>query len=157
MEYSFGQLAANNRRRRDLYTLSSADQKLLEELGWKEKLSKIDQAILSNKEFVLKMVDDPRIFANANLGDEEDSEMAGSGQEQNDESNAYDQGRCAYILLNLLDVWYTLLYRQFSFAFWTKPPWPFAWHPRCTFTLAFSWPWPSAFSRSSSHDSSEKI
>ena len=65
-------MAANHRRRRDLYSLKPLDQKLLEELGYKEKLSRIDKAILANKDFISKVVDDPRIFANADLGDRED-------------------------------------------------------------------------------------
>lgn len=55
-------LAGNNRRRKDLYTLSREDQQLLETLGYKKKLEEVDQAILVNAEFLNKIVANPEIF-----------------------------------------------------------------------------------------------
>lgn len=55
-------LSANNRRRKDLFTLSPADQAVLESIGWKEKLVDIDKAILANARFLSGMVSNPEIF-----------------------------------------------------------------------------------------------
>ncbi|PPQ79034.1 hypothetical protein CVT25_002343 [Psilocybe cyanescens] len=55
-------LSANNRRRKDVYTLPKADQDLLESLGYKHKLDAVDKAIIANADFLHQMVDDPRIF-----------------------------------------------------------------------------------------------
>ncbi|KAI0342396.1 N2227-domain-containing protein [Trametopsis cervina] len=55
-------LTANNRRRKDIYTLSRADQQLLSELGYKEKLQAVDQAILANAEFLNKIVANTQMF-----------------------------------------------------------------------------------------------
>ncbi|KAF8830345.1 hypothetical protein HHX47_DHR2000643 [Lentinula edodes] len=54
--------AANNRRRKDLFTLPKADRELLEQLGYKEKLDQVDKAILANEQFLNKIVVDPEIF-----------------------------------------------------------------------------------------------
>ncbi|ETW77529.1 hypothetical protein HETIRDRAFT_243953, partial [Heterobasidion irregulare TC 32-1] len=61
-QYASYTLAGNNRRRKDLYTLSREDQKLLETLGYKKKLEEVDQAILVNAEFLNKIVANPEIF-----------------------------------------------------------------------------------------------
>ena len=64
------QLAANNRRRKDLYSLSPEDRKILDELGWKNKLADIDNAILENAKFVRQMIAQPEIFSDADLGED---------------------------------------------------------------------------------------
>jgi carnosine N-methyltransferase len=56
------QLAANNRRRKDVYRLPHADQESLENLGYKQKLNEVDQAILANAEFLDQIVANPEIF-----------------------------------------------------------------------------------------------
>ncbi|KAF9078657.1 hypothetical protein BDP27DRAFT_1197383, partial [Rhodocollybia butyracea] len=55
-------LAANNRRRKDFFTLPQTDRELLEKLGYKEKLDQVDKAILVNEQFLNKIVVDPEIF-----------------------------------------------------------------------------------------------
>ncbi|TDL27902.1 N2227-domain-containing protein [Rickenella mellea] len=66
-QYAPYSLAANNRRRKDLYTLPQADQALLADIGWKDKLVDIDKAIMANAAFVKQMVSNPEIFLNADL------------------------------------------------------------------------------------------
>ena len=66
------QLSANNRRRKDYYTLPRADQELLDGLGYKEKLAEADRAILANAEFLNQIVANPEIFGHE--VDEEDLE-----------------------------------------------------------------------------------
>ncbi|PSS34206.1 hypothetical protein PHLCEN_2v1716 [Hermanssonia centrifuga] len=56
------QLAANNRRRKDIYTLPRADQELIASLGYKDKLAEADKAILANAEFLKQIVANPEIF-----------------------------------------------------------------------------------------------
>lgn len=56
------QLTANNRRRKDLYTLPHADNVLLDSIGYKRKLQEIDIAILANADFLNKIVANPEIF-----------------------------------------------------------------------------------------------
>lgn len=56
------QLSANNRRRKDLYTLPQPDLEILERLGYKQKLAEVDNAILANAEFLNKIVANPEIF-----------------------------------------------------------------------------------------------
>jgi hypothetical protein len=46
-----------------LYTLPKADQDMLNDLGYKEKLEAIDKAILVNASFLAQIVADPEIFA----------------------------------------------------------------------------------------------
>ncbi|KAF5366124.1 hypothetical protein D9757_010946 [Collybiopsis confluens] len=65
-------LAANNRRRKDLFSLPQDDQKLLDILGYKEKLDQVDHAILANEQFLNKIVIDPEIFG-------EDEELENEG------------------------------------------------------------------------------
>ena len=60
-----GQLAANNRRRKDIFTLSREDQALIEQLGYKQKLAEVDDAILANAAFLNQIVANPEIFENS--------------------------------------------------------------------------------------------
>ncbi|KAH8112811.1 N2227-domain-containing protein [Phellopilus nigrolimitatus] len=73
-QYGSYALAANNRRRRDLYSLAQDDQKLLDEIGWKDKLVDIDNAIVVNARFVQQMIAEPAIFSDADLADEVDDD-----------------------------------------------------------------------------------
>ncbi|KAJ3800951.1 N2227-domain-containing protein [Lentinula aff. detonsa] len=66
-KYSSYHLAANNRRRKDLFTLPQADQVLLDQLGYKKKLDEVDKAISANENFLNQIVVDPEIFG----GDED--------------------------------------------------------------------------------------
>ncbi|KAJ3515949.1 hypothetical protein NLJ89_g1445 [Agrocybe chaxingu] len=66
-------LSANNRRRKDIYTLPKADQELLSQLGYKQKLDAADKAILANADFLAKIVEDTQMF-----GDEADGEEGGN-------------------------------------------------------------------------------
>ncbi|EPQ50789.1 N2227-domain-containing protein [Gloeophyllum trabeum ATCC 11539] len=76
-QYAAYQLAANNRRRKDLYTLPLPDQELLDGLGYKSKLDEVDKAIMANAEFLVGVIQDPEIFAqpddDGGEGDEHES------------------------------------------------------------------------------------
>ncbi|KAH7908543.1 N2227-like protein-domain-containing protein, partial [Hygrophoropsis aurantiaca] len=61
-QYAQYSLAANNRRRKDLYTLPPNDKKLLDNIGYREKLNAVDKAILVNAEFLKQIVANPEIF-----------------------------------------------------------------------------------------------
>ncbi|KAJ7176344.1 N2227-domain-containing protein [Mycena crocata] len=63
--YAQYSLSANNRRRKDFYTLPKADQELLAGLGYKEKLDRVDEAIVVNADFLAEVVSDPEIFGQA--------------------------------------------------------------------------------------------
>ncbi|KIY48057.1 N2227-domain-containing protein [Fistulina hepatica ATCC 64428] len=78
LRYETYSLAANNRRRKDLNTLPQADQDLLADIGYKEKLEEVDRAIVSNADFLKKLVADPKIFGDdlAPEGDEDSSPPA---------------------------------------------------------------------------------
>jgi hypothetical protein len=54
-----------------LYSLSKADQDVLKDLGYKEKLEAIDKAILVNASFLAQIVADPEIFGHDLDVDEE--------------------------------------------------------------------------------------
>ncbi|KAF8179881.1 N2227-domain-containing protein [Pholiota molesta] len=60
--YAQYSLAANNRRRKDVYLLPKADQDLLDKLGYKQKLDEVDKAILANANFLSEIVSDTKIF-----------------------------------------------------------------------------------------------
>ena len=67
------QLTANNRRRKDIFILPKADQDLLTNLGYKEKLAEADKAILANAAFLNLIVDNPEIFGH-NVDDDSEGE-----------------------------------------------------------------------------------
>ncbi|KAJ7469972.1 hypothetical protein B0H11DRAFT_2238112 [Mycena galericulata] len=54
-------LSANNRRRKDFFTLPKADRELLAGLGYKDELDKVDAAIVANAEFLAQVVAEPEI------------------------------------------------------------------------------------------------
>ncbi|KAJ7028313.1 N2227-domain-containing protein [Mycena alexandri] len=60
--YAQYSLSANNRRRKDFYTLPKPDQDLLSVLGYKAKLDQVDAAIVANADFLSEVVSDPEIF-----------------------------------------------------------------------------------------------
>lgn len=65
------QLTANNRRRKDLYTLPPDDKALLDSVGYRRKLQEIDTAILANADFLNKIVANPEIFGHdVSLGED---------------------------------------------------------------------------------------
>ncbi|KAF8812835.1 N2227-domain-containing protein [Phlegmacium glaucopus] len=73
-QYAQYSLSANNRRRKDLYSLPRADQDVLNGLGYKEKLEAIDKAILVNANFLAQIVADPEIFGHdLDIEEEENS------------------------------------------------------------------------------------
>ncbi|KAG2747326.1 N2227-domain-containing protein [Suillus brevipes Sb2] len=61
-QYAQYSLAANNRRRKDIYTLPQGDKELLDDLGYRQKLQEVDKAILVNAEFLKLIVANPEIF-----------------------------------------------------------------------------------------------
>ncbi|KAF8551840.1 N2227-domain-containing protein [Imleria badia] len=63
-------LTANNRRRKDLYTLPNADKALLDAIGYRRKLQAIDAAILANADFLHKIVANPEIFGHGIAGED---------------------------------------------------------------------------------------
>ncbi|KAK0199327.1 N2227-like protein-domain-containing protein [Desarmillaria ectypa] len=71
-KYTQYSLTANNRRRRDLFTLPKADQDLLASLGYKEKLNLVDDAILANAAFLNQIVANSEIFGH-DVDDEDGS------------------------------------------------------------------------------------
>lgn len=85
------QLSANNRRRRDVYSLSREDQDVLDSLGYKKKLDEVDKAILVNADFLSKIVQNPEIF-----GHELDEDVTGLPEAQSEvpqplhESHSHD-------------------------------------------------------------------
>ncbi|KAF8153322.1 N2227-like protein-domain-containing protein [Crassisporium funariophilum] len=66
-------LSANNRRRKDLYTLPKADQDILDGLGYKQKLDAVDKAIMVNADFLGQIIEDPEIFGH-DIGVEDEDE-----------------------------------------------------------------------------------
>ncbi|KII91865.1 hypothetical protein PLICRDRAFT_682358 [Plicaturopsis crispa FD-325 SS-3] len=89
-------LAANNRRRKDVYTLPKDDHELLESLGYKQKLAEVDEAIMANAQFLKQIVANPEIFGH-DLGDataegdaEGISEERGTAQENAHASHSHD-------------------------------------------------------------------
>ncbi|KIK68422.1 hypothetical protein GYMLUDRAFT_91958 [Collybiopsis luxurians FD-317 M1] len=78
-------LAANNRRRKDLFTLPKGDQELLEKLGYKEKLDQVDKAILANEQFLSKIIVDPEIFGEED--DEDDDHIHEEGEQIADDTS----------------------------------------------------------------------
>ncbi|KJA23747.1 hypothetical protein HYPSUDRAFT_184819 [Hypholoma sublateritium FD-334 SS-4] len=76
--YAHYSLAANNRRRKDVYLLAKGDQDLLDKLGYKHKLDEADKAILVNAQFLSEIVSDTKIFG---LESQEEAEDFGMGAE----------------------------------------------------------------------------
>jgi carnosine N-methyltransferase len=94
--YAQYSLSANNRRRKDLYSLQKSDQDVLNDLGYKEKLEAIDKAILVNASFLGQIVEDPEIFGHdldeeTNLADSatESDDIAGSSQQSSSRSHSH--------------------------------------------------------------------
>ena len=82
----FDQLSANSRRLKDFYTLPIADQKLLDELGWRKKIDLVDEKIEANARFLKSIVDYPQIFE----GDDEEDEE--EGEDEDDGRNEHSRG-----------------------------------------------------------------
>ncbi|KAG7445355.1 N2227-domain-containing protein [Guyanagaster necrorhizus] len=85
-KYTQYSLTANNRRRRDLFTLPKADQDLLASLGYKEKLNLVDDAILANAAFLNLIVANPEIFGH----DVDDEDSAVTSPEPVGHSHSHD-------------------------------------------------------------------
>ncbi|KAH6903305.1 N2227-like protein-domain-containing protein [Coprinopsis sp. MPI-PUGE-AT-0042] len=77
--YAQYSLAANNRRRRDVFSIPRDDQALLDALGYKKKLDEVDEAILANADFLGMIVENPEIFGH-NLDEEAEEEDPSSTQ-----------------------------------------------------------------------------
>lgn len=79
-QYAQYSLAANNRRRKDIYTLPQGDKELLDSLGYRQKLQEVDRAILVNAEFLKLIVAKPEIFGHdLDSPEDADENKAGSG------------------------------------------------------------------------------
>jgi carnosine N-methyltransferase len=81
------QLSANNRRRKDIFALPLEDQAVIDQLGYKQKLVEVDDAILANAAFLNQIVANPEIFENNPAEDEE-----GFGGESLNESRGESEG-----------------------------------------------------------------
>ncbi|KAF8551845.1 N2227-domain-containing protein [Imleria badia] len=68
-QYAQHSLTANNRRRKDLYTLPNADKALIDAIDYRRKLQAIDAAILANADFLHKIVANPEIFGHGIAGE----------------------------------------------------------------------------------------
>ncbi|KAF8064870.1 N2227-like protein-domain-containing protein [Lyophyllum atratum] len=77
--YAQYSLAANNRRRKDIYRLPQADQEVLEKLGYKHKLDEVDDAIRVNADFLSEIVANPEIFGHAIEPDGDEAEDMSGG------------------------------------------------------------------------------
>ncbi|KAM6501500.1 N2227 domain containing protein [Amanita muscaria] len=78
--YAQYSMSTNNRRRRDIYRLSIADQEILDNLGYKKKLDDVDKAILANAQFVAQIIENPEIFElDADDGEADNNGAADSG------------------------------------------------------------------------------
>ncbi|KAJ8083549.1 hypothetical protein PM082_009423 [Marasmius tenuissimus] len=96
-KYASYSLAANNRRRKDIFTLPKGDQDLLSSLGYKDRLDAVDKAILKNAEFLNQIVADPEIFGHDVSddegdveGDEEENKETGGGQIDGQHSHSHN-------------------------------------------------------------------
>ncbi|KAF9225053.1 N2227-domain-containing protein [Gyrodon lividus] len=78
-QYAQYSLAANNRRRKDLYTLPQADKALLDTLSYKQKLQEVDTAILANADFLNRIVANPEIFGHDLSAGEHGDEVEPNG------------------------------------------------------------------------------
>jgi carnosine N-methyltransferase len=67
---------ANNRRRKDVYRLPQADQEILEDLGYKQKLDEVDQAIMANAAFLGQIVANPEIFGHDIGADDDETDAS---------------------------------------------------------------------------------
>ncbi|KAI0265419.1 N2227-domain-containing protein [Gloeopeniophorella convolvens] len=86
-------LAGNNRRRKDLFTLSREDQVLLDKLSYKKKLAEVDDAILANAAFLNQIVVNPEIFGRD--PEDEDNDVGGKPEEassgaENTDAHSYE-------------------------------------------------------------------
>jgi len=84
-QYASYSLAANNRRRKDVYTLPQADREALLKLGYLNKLKQVDEAIIANAQFLGEIIADSDIFG-PDIGENgyEDGvgeELAGDGSQ----------------------------------------------------------------------------
>ncbi|EIW53331.1 N2227-domain-containing protein [Trametes versicolor FP-101664 SS1] len=61
-QYAPYALNANNRRRKDIHIIPIEDRELLEQIGYKQRISATDDAILANAEFLNLLTANPEIF-----------------------------------------------------------------------------------------------
>ena len=116
------QLAANNRRRKDVYLLPKGDQDVLDKLGYKEKLDAVDKAILVNAQFLSEIVSDTKIFG---LESQEEDEDSGVGAEHGQtHSHSHSQGE--------LNLWFSVAQPLLKCSYRSVP---------FTFSFSFSFSW----------------
>ncbi|KAJ6621039.1 N2227-domain-containing protein [Mycena sp. CBHHK59/15] len=87
--YAQYSLSANNRRRKDLFALPKADQELLTTLGYKQQLDRVDNAIITNADFLSEVVSNPEIFGH-NLGADSANETDVSMDSTTNHSHDHD-------------------------------------------------------------------
>ncbi|KAF8333131.1 N2227-like protein-domain-containing protein [Cantharellus anzutake] len=91
-------LSANARRLKDFYSLPLAHQKLLNELGFRERIDMVDQRIEANAKFLNAVVDHPDIF---NGGAPDVEEQIGDLQEESHgfvHTHSHDGGKSFHSL-----------------------------------------------------------
>lgn len=59
-------ISANTRRRRDFFKIPVEDRTLLESVGWKSHLDKVDDLIAENAKVLNQLVANPTIFMDEN-------------------------------------------------------------------------------------------
>jgi carnosine N-methyltransferase len=61
-QYEAYAISANTRRRRDFFKLPPEDRAILETVGWKARLDKVDDLIAENAKVLNRVVANPAIF-----------------------------------------------------------------------------------------------
>jgi carnosine N-methyltransferase len=92
------QLAANNRRRKDLYTLPRADQEILENLGYKQKLADVDVAIQANAHFLGQIIENPEIFGHDLNSQEPEGDVDSTDHDENEPNGSVPPSNGEYRL-----------------------------------------------------------
>jgi hypothetical protein len=103
-------LSANNRRRKDIYTLPRADQELLDGLGYKNKLDAVDQAIVANSTFLAKIVEDTEIFDDVEERSTEDETGRGKSlhlRSHNSSGDTFHLAMSTHVFQRLIDLSHT--------------------------------------------------
>ncbi|KAH8827108.1 N2227-domain-containing protein [Flagelloscypha sp. PMI_526] len=92
-DYARYSLSTNNRRRKDIYSLSRADQELISKLTYKSKLDQVDEAIQANANFLKNIVASPDIFGpDDELDDQGEGHSHSHDHDATGHSHSHDHG-----------------------------------------------------------------
>ncbi|KAI0649903.1 N2227-domain-containing protein [Trametes meyenii] len=86
-QYAPYALNANNRRRKDIYTIPIEDRELLESIRYKDRIAATDKAILANAEFLNQAIANPEIFGHEIDGLVQEGELNDGKSHQHDQLN----------------------------------------------------------------------